>query len=356
MTLLTSLSKISWWQKFIILGALWLLLVSIVTGYYTKEIRSQIGAIRVEQQGLAPIQLMLDIIQRSQQHRQLTAVFLQEDPALKDGPLKKQRRAKAEALEEAIVDLEDYASKIKNSKIEKALDEITRDWHNISRHVTVRDLSPEQSLQMHKLLLEKQFAALQMILDTYQLSRDPDPAGYYLIASSLSTLPQLVEVLSQLQILGANSLAKGDADFAGRVELKALLLLGNSRAVELDAGIAKVTAANINNKNIIQQHFSQLQEQYHILSSTLQQEILSKESFSVSADNFTKLFDQAANKYYDAARFSITQIDALLKNRIEQKSQDLEAALLKITILTILLIVISFLMLRSCLRKLPKSP
>jgi len=347
---LKSFGNFSLKQKFFLLAVLWLVLVSIPTISYWDEIDKQIGLYRFEQQGLAPAQLMLNIIQRSQQHRALTAAYLRDDAAT-NAALKKERRAKAEELEETIVDLEDYARKIKNQKIEKALAEVTADWHEISQHVTVRDISSEQSVQLHADLIHKQFNTLQMIVDSYQLSRDPEPAGNFLIAPSLYTAPELAEILAQFGVAGAIVLSQGEANFSDRVELKSLMLLSQEKLLELDSGIARATTANPLAKESLQQAYAKTRQHYQSLMSIAQDEILSRGSFSYVLDDFNKVFNQGMDSYYDFMRFSITQMGDVLKKRIEMKQQELSTFALKIFLLTLLVICVSFWFVRKWLQK-----
>lgn len=353
---LTSLGKFSLWKSFFCLGVLWLLAVSIPTVFYWKEIGSQIALSRYEQQGLPPVQLMLNIIQRTQEHRVLTARFLQEDALITHSAYKKERRAKAEELEESIVDLEDYARKIKNSKIEKLLDEITADWHQISQHVTVRDISVDQNFQMHLLLVRKQLNALQMMLDMYQLSRDAEPNGYFLISSSLTNLPQLVEVLAQMNTAGETLLIKNEASFFERAELKSMLLLTESKAMESDAGIAKAMAENSTLKESIQQQYQKLQEQYQRLASATQDEILSKANFSYAPDDFNTLFAQGINDYYQFMHVSLSQIDQVLKNRMAEKAEARYRVFMIVIIATLLVVFIYGYYVRKLLKQLGGDP
>lgn len=325
MKLLKKLGKITLWQKLLLLGVLWLALLSVPTSFYWKEISRQIGIYRYEQQGLVPVQLMLDIMQRTQQHRSLTAAYLQEDASLKNSPLKKERRAKAEELQEVIVVLEDYSRKIKSVKIEKTLEDITADWHQISQLVTVRELSVDHSFHLHQLLMRKQLDALQMIVDSYQLSRDSEPNGYYLISSSLMALPSLVEVAAQLNTAGGEIITQGEANFSDRVDLKSLLVLGRGKLVELDSGFAKAAAASTADAKLaLQDRYRQTREQYQALMDTTQEEILSKASFSYTRDQFNVQSWQTINGYYDFMRFSIGQIDGVLKERVAVKNRAIE--------------------------------
>lgn len=337
------LRKITLWQKLLLLGVLWLALLSVPTSMYWKEISRQVGIYRYEQQGLVPAQLLLDIVLNTQQHRSLTAAYLQEDPALKNSPLKKERRAKAEELQEVIVRLDDYSRKIKNVKIEKALEDITADWHQISQLVTVRELSLEQNFHLHQLLVRKQLDALQMILDTYQLSRDAEPNGYHLISSSLINLPALVEVAAQLNTAAGVILAQGEANFSDRVDLKSLLVVGRGKLTELDSSIANAVAATSaappagrEAKVALQDRYRQTHEQYLALMNTTQEEILSKASFSYTRDQFNAQSWQVINAYYDFIRLSIGQIDSVLKERVAAKNRAIEKIFVMIFVLTAL--------------------
>lgn len=353
---LKSFGSIKLWHKFLLLGILWLLAMAVPTFCYKKEANKDIALSRVEQQALPPAKLMLDIIQRTQQHASLTARFLLDPSQDKNAVSKKERRAKAESLEEAIVDLEDYANKIKSQKIAGILEGITADWHQISQQVTVREISPEQSVELHRGLVRKQLEALQAILDSYQLTRDPEAAGQFLVASGLRSAPELTQTLAQLRVAGASILTRGEAGFAERVELKALLLLSQEKLRELDSGVARSAAENPLAKDAILQAYAQTREKYQAVVELAQQEILSKGNFSFAPDEFSLAFTQGIDSYYQFMQFSLAQTDNLLKDRINREQKRLQEFLWFIFAIGALAALVYIWFVRRLLRKLGEEP
>jgi hypothetical protein len=338
-------------HKFIFLGCLCLAVISLPTLLYIKEVRKLIVFSEREQQGLVPAQLMLNIIQRAQQHRGLAAQYL-ADPAT----VKKERRKKAEDLELAIIHFEDYARKNNTGNIIAAVNAQTLYWHKISTHLTQRDISVAQSFKFHSALIRMQLNTLQMVVDHYQLSFDPEANGYFLIYSGLMGLPELTEIMDKMRAMGIQLLMKREADFFERVELKSLLLLSEVKLAEVNYGIAKTLTTNPSRAADIRNAY-QLSKETQIKNiDLLQNEILSKEIFIVAPTDYSAEFNAGIEAYFSYANFAIKQIDSVLKERIAKNKQTMIEALAYILVITLLVIFICAHYVRKLLRQLGGAP
>ncbi len=334
------------WKKFLCLGLLCLAVVTLPTLFYINEVRKLIACSKLEQQGLVPAQLMLNIIQRTQQHRGLSARYL-SDPVIVGSTIvnpsvansimvKKERRRKAEDLEQAIADFEAFARKNNTHNIIAAVNEQTLCWHKLSPHLTLHDISPEQSFQFHSALIRMQLNILQMIIDNYQLSLDSQADGHFLIAASLIGLPELTEIMDQMQATGVVFLIRNEANFFERVDLKSLLLFSAGKIAEVDAGVHKAAAANPTRAGNILGQYNTAKARYQKNVMLTQEEILNKEHLIFSpADYYTEL-NNGIDEYFNYATFSLAQINNILQDRIHKNHQTILMLLIYIVVTTAL--------------------
>jgi hypothetical protein len=98
MNLVKRLKHIALWKKFTFLGFLCFTAIAVPTVMYWNEVRKTLDVAADEQQALPQVRLILNIIQYTQQHRGLSAHFLQNNSM--DN---RERRAKAEEVEQFLL-------------------------------------------------------------------------------------------------------------------------------------------------------------------------------------------------------------------------------------------------------------
>lgn len=345
------LRRIALWKKFTCLGLLCLAVIFMPTYLYWKEVKKDLQFAANEQQGLPQIQLILNIIQRTQQHRGLSARFLQ-DPSMAPHD----QRGKAEDLEEAIFAYEVYLDKNPNEKHKADFEYMANYWHNIHRKVAHKKINYRESFEQHTLLISMQLQCLQTIVDYYQLSLDPEADGYFLIEASLMRLPELAEILGQIRGYGVGLLSKGDANFDERSHLNALLLMSQSKMNYLDSSIDKAVAARKNGRENIYQNYQATKQQYKNIVELTKNEILTKQNFTYSPDDFYTSFTLGVNSYYGYAHFAIEQLDNILRERISENKKNMFALLFYSFCIMLLVALICIIFIRRLLRQLGGEP
>ncbi|GGY86440.1 hypothetical protein GCM10011613_34460 [Cellvibrio zantedeschiae] len=345
------LKRVALWKKFTFLGLLCLSVIFLPTYLYWKEVQKNLQFAAKEQQGLPQVQLMLNIIQRTQQHRGLCARYLQDSTMSKH-----EQRTKAEDLEAAIFAYEVYLDKNPNEQLKAGFAETVNYWHNIHRKVAHKNIDYTQSFEQHTYLINLQLQYLRSLVDYYQLSLDPAADGYFLIEASLMQLPELAEILGQIRGYGTGLLTKGDATFDERAHLKALLLASKSRMDYLDLSIGKAVAAKQNGRINIYENYQATKSQYQNAVDLAENEILAKQAFSLSPNQYYSAFTLGVNSYYGYAHFSIDQLDSILYSRITTLKHQMLALLFYVLCLTLVVAVICIGFVRRLLRQLGGEP
>ena len=345
------LKRVALWKKFTCLGLLCLSVIFLPTFLYWKEVQKNLHFALQEQQGLPQIQLILKVIQRTQQHRGLCASFLQ------DGSMSRhEQRAKAEDLEAAIFAYELYLDKNPNNFLKETFAQTVSYWHDLHRRVIHKEINYTQSFEQHTYLINLQMQFLRTLVDYYQLSLDPDADGYFLIDASLIQLPELTEILGQLRGYGMGALTKGEADFNERSHLKALVLLSKSISDQLDEDIKKAVAAKKDNRKNIYENYQSTKNQYQKIVDLAQNEIIYKKELSFIPDDYYSAFTLGVNSYFAYAHFAIDQLDSILNNRVSDLKGQMFALLSYVLILTLIVALICFGFVRRLLQQLGGEP
>lgn len=93
-------------------------------------------------------------------------------------------------------------------------------------------------------IIKQELSLLSQLVDAHKLSLDPAEGGYFLIMSTLSDLPELIELLSKLRGEGAQALLKKDISFNERARIYALLKMSEAKFDEINSSIEKAKQAN----------------------------------------------------------------------------------------------------------------
>lgn len=351
MNFIKRLKRVALWKKFTCLGVLCLAAIVMPTLMYWNEVQKDLAFAAKEQQGLPQIQLLLNIIQRTQQHRGLCARYLQDDLLPKSV-----LTAKADEVDSAISAYEVYLNKNASPPQREEFERTVSYWHDIDRKVAQKEINHIESFEQHTVLIYAQLQYLQSLVDFYQLSLDPDADGYFLIEASLMELPEVVEILGQVRGYGVGLLAKGNATVEEQTQLKALLLMSEAKMKAMDASVRKAVAAKKEQRDNIYQNYQATKFQYQKIVELTRAEILEKDGFTYSADGFYSAFTQGLNSYYGYASFSIEQLNVILNERMATSKNNMFALLSYVLCLTLLLGIVCIGFIRKLLRQLGGEP
>lgn len=338
--------RLALWQKFLLLGVLCLVMVILPSLLYWQETRKLIAFTQQEQLGLRPAQLLLNIIQRTQQHRGLSTRLL----AAPHIP-KQERLKKAGDVDAAIAAFEAYLKTHANPALAAELAEQKSLWLQINDQVTARSVSVQENFQVHSSLIHLQLSSLQEVVDSFKLSLDPDADGYYLISASLVDVPQLAEALGQLRGTGVSLLTKGNASYSERVQLESLLLITKDKMGELEEDVVKAGGGTL-----LDQRYTATQEQYRQVIELARDQLLTREAYSYDPDEFYGAFTFVVNGYFNYSEAALEQITQLLQERVAKTNRQLYAMLFYLLVSTLLVAFVCIRFVRQLLHQLGGEP
>ena len=212
-------------QKFLLLGAIAVVLAALPTALYFVESVHRYQAAMLEQRGSAPLVAINKVVQFSQTHRGMSASMLSgnETLAARRPALRDKLDAAMDAAEAAF-----QAAGISESR-RASWAKVRSDWKTLEAGVATRQLKAPESTKLHTQMIAAQLLLSEQLQDDFRLSRDPDRDTHYLIKASLVDMPWLAENMGVMRALGSSFLTQANLPPEGRATLQAL----QKRALEL---------------------------------------------------------------------------------------------------------------------------
>ncbi|MDA8455069.1 methyl-accepting chemotaxis protein [Acidovorax sp. GBBC 3334] len=221
------LHRLSLLHKFLILGAIAILMGALPTVLYVRGALQEIAAAQHESRGAPPLIAVNRTVQRLQVHRGLSAAMLGGDEVLAA-----RRPAARDALNQAFTDAaKAFADAQVPAAQARAWTDAEQAWRTLEQAVAARTLQPPQSLAQHTQLVGTLLRVGEELLHHYGFQTDPDPATQDLIQAAVVNAPLLGEKLGLLRGQGAGYLARQALPPEGKGALQAL----QQRVGELEA-------------------------------------------------------------------------------------------------------------------------
>ena len=227
-------------QKFLILGVLALLMLSVPTTVVLKRVFSDVAMAERQDAGTDAIEVLNRVTQLTQTHRGLSAAMLNGSeelaarrPAVRDALTK--NIAALDASLESVGASAPLLSRWQDSK---------NTWVALEQAVAARTLKTPDSTQQHTALIAEQFLLGEALMDEFDLSLEPQLATHMLMQAALVDLPNLTEALGVMRAQGTGFLAKGALPPEGRAVLQELRRRVLQAQAALFRNLDKATQAN----------------------------------------------------------------------------------------------------------------
>lgn len=189
------LHRLSLSHKFLILGALALVLVALPTTVYVNRALSEISVARLEVDGTQPAMAVQTVVQLVQKHRGISAGMLGGNKALTA-----LRPAVRDAVNKALNAVEvSLTAKGASPALLSGWAGHRQRWVALEQAVAGRQLQAGDSLTQHTQVIASLMVFSERVLDEYKLSQDPVLATSALISASLVQAPWLAEKMGAVR-------------------------------------------------------------------------------------------------------------------------------------------------------------
>ena len=201
--------------RFVALGLVALLLTAVPTALHLRSTWATMSATSGEVDGITPAKALLKVIQLTQQHRGLSALFLGNQPGADTARAGKQNEVD-QAIEAATAALKALPER---AAVHTMWARNAKDWLALRDRVAARGATVPESFAGHTALLSQLLQTVEQETDDSGLSLDPVLATYKLMAATNYTLPTLTEALGKARAKGTGMLATKSSSGADQTAL-----------------------------------------------------------------------------------------------------------------------------------------
>ncbi|OGB31986.1 MAG: hypothetical protein A3F78_05765 [Burkholderiales bacterium RIFCSPLOWO2_12_FULL_61_40] len=308
------LHRLSLAQKFLILGAMALLMTVLPTGLYLSVALPEIGMARLEARGGRPLMALQKVVQLTQQHRGIAAGMLGGNEVLA-----LRRPDTRDALNQAIVKLDDSLKAAgASARTIAQWNEHKRRWSTLEQSVADRKLNSAESSAQHTQLIAQLLELNSDVLDEFSLTYDARPDSYALILAAFSEAPSLAERLGQLRAQGTGFLALKSLPLEKRGSLSATQARANELFSDMLRNLNKANSANPALKKAMASKVQTLQTQVVLTLAMVDQNLINARELSMPANVYFQDFTDTIDAVYTFNGVALHAVTALLDQRARE--------------------------------------
>lgn len=272
-------------------------------------------------------------LQHIQQHRGMTAAFLNGASEFKPRILNK--RQDIDKFLNQLLQAENELGNALNLKGTTA--PLIQQWQAIKANSMNQDAAI--TVKHHSKLISDLLALMVKAADNSGITLDPKLDTYYLGASIVSSLPSLMENMGKARALGSSIAAKGQFTSQSFVKLSVLVNNINLYAAQLKSGLAAAVAENDRVKRDLGSMIDANNKAIAEITHLLQKDLLEPESITISSDKVFKIATHAINGSY---KLFDTIVPELIKIFDERILKDVHKEYIELSVVIFVLLIVGY--------------
>ncbi len=305
-----NISSIRMWHKLLILGLIGLVLCAVPTYLYIRSANKEIHEALIEIKGLVPAAAIVQVMQPLQDHRGISAATLSGDQALAN------RRQTTETEVTAALAKARAAIPSDAAPVIKALDKAEAEWKSLATALKDKSFPVEEANSRHTTVIALLLKLLEINLDHFGLSLDPDANTSHLIIAAFNDLPKLTESIGRMRATGAAILGIKQATTEERVTIATMLERARD---DLDHSRARIQKAMESNGNVMSTldaaSLAALNDTQKLIAVT-DLEFMRIEVLRYDAAEYLKLASVAMNAQFKLIDTARGEIERILSERV----------------------------------------
>lgn len=227
-------------QKLMVLSLIALVAVAIPSALLTREKAADLAVAQRSADSETVFTELLQALKASQTSRGLSAGVLSGNESMASA-LKTQQSLATQRFVATAQAMRDTAA---SPALLDNLTELQTRFGVLAGEVQARSVTPPQSFARHTALIADLLSLLDLVMDDYGLSLEPNADLYFLMQGSLVHMPWLTEYLGQIRGLGNGLLVSGVVTPEGRLRLSVLMDNAHQRAASAQLQAGKALAIN----------------------------------------------------------------------------------------------------------------
>lgn len=300
-------------QKFLILGALALLMLMVPLSLYIYQTQQGINEARREAAGAVPLMELQRVIQLTQQHRALSVGFLNGNQTLAA-----KRPEVSNSLQQAAEIFNRSLQNMASTSLQNHWREQLQIWGELEKSVTGGQITAAESTARHIGLIAELLKINRNLLEESGLDLDNQADLHDLISATLKNTPAMAERLGQMRAQGTAVLTTKS------ITPDVSLAMSTNRALAMEAAknrsyeMERIFQNNAGLQRSLGEGSTQLAQQVEQVLAMADQHILKSQDYMFSAEQYYAAFTQAINAAYKVNDLALPALRDLLDARAKQ--------------------------------------
>lgn len=328
------MGKMRYPVKFGFIFGVVLIPIIVLTYSMVHVVAEEINFIESEELGVKYLQAVRLPMQHIQQHRGMTAAYLNGATQFKSRIM-----SKRQDVDRYFAQLQKVENELGDAlKLKGSTSQLIQQWQNIKANSM--DQQMNAAIQHHSKLIVDILALMVTAADNSSLTLDPKLDSYYMGASLVGILPNLMENMGQARAIGSGIAAKGEFTQKAFVRLSVLVNDINTYATQLKAGLSSAIDTNNDVKRDLGSMIESNNNAVANIKNLLIKELLEAEKITISSEKVFNIATQAINSSYKLFDAMAPELFNMFDKRI---AEDVNKEIIEITIVAIVLFIVFYL-------------
>ncbi len=297
-------------------------------------ITEEINFVEKEELGIKYIQAARLPMQYIQQHRGMTAAYLNGSSEFKSRIISKRQE-----VDKYFIQLQNADNELGDTlKLKGSTSRLIEQWQSIKSNSMNQKTAV--AIKHHSKLVADILLLMVKAADNSGITLDPNLDTSYMGASLVSILPNLMENMGQARAVGSAVAAKGEFTEKTFVRLSILVNSINTLASRLEAGLASTVNANDNIKRALGSIIDGNNKAVADMKNLLINDLLKPKKITISGDKVFNTATQAINGSYKLFDVMAPALTRIFDERI---SEDVNKEIVEMSIVVIVLFIVFYL-------------
>jgi len=274
-------------------------------------VNEEVNFIQNERNGLSYIKVIRQPIEHMQQHRGMTAAYLNGASEFKSRIMSKRQDVDKHLRALEAIDREKGAELGTGGTVANAVQQ----WENIKANSL--NMKTAEAIKAHSKMIADLMALMVEVADNSQITLDPVLDSYYMGAALVITLPNMIENMGQARAVGSSVAAKGTHSGRTFTRLSVLSNSINVYARDLKAGMDAIAKENPEAASHLGPVISKNQKAIEEMQDLLEILLKSNDNFSVDGKTAFDTATHAIADSYDLYDSLEPELDKLFDHRID---------------------------------------
>ena len=268
-----------------------------------------------EVSGVTYLQAIRAPLQHIQQHRGMTAAYLNGASEFKDRIM-----AKRQDVDKFLAALQQTENKLGDAlKTKNSTSDMLKQWDSIKSNSL--NQTTVEAIQAHSKLVADLLALMVTVADSSEITLDPSLDSYYMGAALVATLPNLMENMGQARAVGSAIAAKGEFTQQSYVKISVLINNITNYAGQLKAGLDAAVAENAEIKRELGSMIVANNAAVAEMQALLENELIKPEKITIASDKVFSIATHAIDASYKLFDAMAPKLNQMFQERIATKTK-----------------------------------